>query len=160
MHLPSVKTKRYQEQGGQRRYTGHILAVAFQALQSSVLHFRSTCPSLLIFGISSVCRYQMYFNAFPEELSVMRCLFLKMSFSQRSFSFSMLGKGMSLSQVITSWGCQSSAMNRPPPPPAGPPGASLPRPEKAVHWEMHVVLLLPRCRQDSSVWSPGCSTVR
>lgn len=80
----------------------------------------------------------MYFSAFPEEFSVMRCwffLFLKkcLSFSQRSFS-SILCKV--LSQGITSWGSQSSAMNRPPPPPAGQPGASLPHPEKAVHWEM------------------------
>lgn len=42
-------------------------------------------------------------------------------------------KGISLSQFITTWGCQSSAMNRPPPLPAGQPGASLPHPEKAVH---------------------------
>lgn len=64
------------------------------------------------------------------------------------------------SQGITSWRCLSSATSRPPPPPVGRPGASPPRPEKAVRWEMSEVLLLLRCTRDSSAWSPGCSTAR
>lgn len=87
MHLPSVKTKRYGEQGGWRRYTGRFRTVALQQLQSSVLHFRSTRPSLLLFGISSVCRYQMCFNVFPEELSLMRCLIFLNVFIPEEFFF-------------------------------------------------------------------------
>lgn len=40
-------------------------------------------------------------------------------------------------RCVTCWSCQGSATSRPPPPPAGQPAASLPRPEKAVQWEMY-----------------------
>lgn len=70
----------------------------------------------------------MYFSAFPEEFSVMSVII-----PEELFFPPMLCEGMSPSQGgVTSWGCQSSATTRPPPPPAGRPGASPPRPEKAV----------------------------
>lgn len=98
MHLPSVKTK--VPRTGQLRHMGHIRAIALPAVTvKTVLHFMSKRSSLLLFGISSVCLCvdKMNFSAFPEEFSVMRCLFLKKKiclFSQRSF-FSMLCTGMS-----------------------------------------------------------------
>lgn len=55
----------------------------------------------------------------------------KKSFSQRSF-FPMLCE---VCPDITSWGCRSSAMNRPLLRPAGRPGASLLHPGTAVRWE-------------------------
>lgn len=76
----------------------------------------------------------MYFSAFPEEISEMRCCLFKSKnvchFSQRSVFHAMQGNVSN--QSITSWSRRRSAMIRPPPPPVGQPGASLPHPEKAV----------------------------
>lgn len=78
MPLASVKTK-VPKVGFTTQIHGSYQSNSFNSCYNqTVLHFRSKCPPLLLFGISSVCLclyIKMYLSAFPEEISFMRCLF-------------------------------------------------------------------------------------